>query len=207
MADDFGPIPFWDTDERGYEGPDYAANDWDRCVLGGVNLPGVVDTSGLSALSVKKAKASGKHGARVTTTGRNPQTAEIRVYIWTPAQWKIWQEVFPQIYGGDKSESTALDVYSPQLAMVGIKGVVVTSVTSPQPGRVRGEKMITIRVEELAPVKKANVTKSHKSGKDSNPPPLKSEFSDETGNVTTAYDTADNEVQEKPSTDRFYSAP
>jgi len=154
-----GAIPFWDADERGYDAPLFAPNPWDRLNIGGYQVPGVVDTSGASQqLAYNKGKPSGAHGARVTLTGKDPQPADVKVYISTPEQWSRWQTIKAAIYAADRKTVKALDVYSPALASVDVKSVIVVGMNAPAPGRVVGEKVIAFKVIEFAPVKKATAT-------------------------------------------------
>jgi hypothetical protein len=153
-------IPFWDTDERGYDAPLFASNPWDRLNLGGYQIPGIVDTSAASQqLAYNKGKPSGSHGARVTLTGKDPQPADVRVYISTPDQWARWQTIKAAIYSADRKTAKALDAYSPALASVDVKSVIVVSVAAPAPGRVPGEKVVAFKVIEYAPVKKSTAAK------------------------------------------------
>lgn len=207
-ADDllFPRVPFWDPDERGYTSPLYAPSEWDRCMIGGQKVPGIVDTSGMLTIKTHTAKPSGKSGARTTTTGREPNTGEIKVYISTPEQWAVWQTIQPRLTSGQSAETSALDVYSPQFAMLDIKAIVVTAISTPQPGRIHGERMISIRVVEYLPIAKkvSTASKSGSKSDDSKPPELERSFRPDGSEVNF---TPDNATQSVPSEDGFTANP
>lgn len=138
--------PFWDDNEVGYEAPLYAPGIWDAMTIGGEQIPGVVEVAALASISFNKSKASGKSGARLTFTGRDPQPIDLKVYICTPAQWTRWQEVKARVFLGIEA---AYDVYHPALAEVGIGSVTLTSIAAPAPGRVPGEKVIAVKLIEF----------------------------------------------------------
>jgi hypothetical protein len=201
------PIPFWDSDERGYDAPLFATNPWDCLQLGGMQIPGIVDTSAASQqLAYNKGKPSGAHGARVTLTGKDPQPADVKVYISTPEQWTRWQEIKPQIYAADRKVAKALDAYSPALASVDVKSVIVVSVSAPAPGRVPGEKVVAFKVIEFSPVKAkggapAAATQTPSASLRSEfLPPDAAGFTAASG--ATVVVTPANALQPKPSTDQ-----
>jgi hypothetical protein len=155
-----GSIPFWDTNADGYDDWVYATNPWDCLTLGAERIPGVVDCSAVSKLALKKSKPSGKHGARVTSLGRDPGEADIKVYISNPKQWDRWQEVEPKIFSGDRRDFLALDAQAPAFAAARVKSVAVISIASPAPGRVPGEKVIVVKVQEYSPPSKKAAVKT-----------------------------------------------
>lgn len=160
-----GAIPFWDTNTEGYDTWLYAPNPWDCLTLGGERIPGVVDCTAVSKLAVNKSKPSGKHGARLTSTGRDPSEAEIKVYISNPTQWDRWQQVEPKIYASDRRDFIALDAQAPAFAAARVRSVAVISIASPAPGRVAGEKVIVVKVHEYSPPSKKDAVKTPAASK------------------------------------------
>ena len=153
-------IPFWDTDTTGYPTWLYSPNPWECLTLGGERIPGIVDCTAIAKLATNKAKPSGKHGARLTSTGKDPQEAEIKVRISNPKQWIRWQEVDPRIYSSDRKDFNALDAVAPAFAAVRIKSITVLSIASPAPGQVPQERVIVIKIHEHSPPAKKDATKT-----------------------------------------------
>lgn len=151
-------IVFWDSDETGYTGETWAANEWDRVVLGGNVLPGICSVRATAARAVDKKRGAGFNGARVTVQGYDPQPVEIHVRLWTPEQWDYWQALHPLFFDRAKKKTIeALDIYHPSLALLGINSVVVSRISSPEQGTTRGEISIRIMCEEWSPPKKRKV--------------------------------------------------
>lgn len=154
-------IPYWDpsapVDPNEWV---YASNPWDCLTLGGEQIPGIVECVTKAKLATLKSKPAGKHGARLTSTGKDPQEAQIKVYLSNRRQWERWQQVRPKIYSGDRKDFLALDAIAPAFTDAGVKSIAIESIESPAPGRSPGERLILCIAREYAPPSKKKATKT-----------------------------------------------
>lgn len=144
-------IPFWDSNKKGYTGEVHSSNPWDCLVIGALKTPGYCEIAGTFLLASQKSKPSGAHGARVTVTGKDPQEIDVTIYMWTPDQWDYWQAMASNVCGSDKQTADAFDVYHPALASLGIKSAIILSRSTPNQGRVAGERSVRLRLVEYSP--------------------------------------------------------
>jgi hypothetical protein len=125
----------------GFEGPTYAANEWDRVVIGGYPYSPPLEqpmTPGICAVDVRKKrdterkKPKGSDGERVTMHGIGAADIEIRITIWTPEQLRrlndMWPVLFPKM---GKGSSAAYDLLHPMFKLHDIKAVQFTEGTGP----------------------------------------------------------------------------
>lgn len=131
------------------EGPLYATSEWDQVWLNWQQLPGVCSAKGLPTLAIDKKKAGGVDGAAITVQGYLPGPIEIESLIWTPAQWDKWQEIIGFIWRTPAKKSKisdlAIQISSPGLDWLGIKLAVILGVTPPEPGPIRGTRVIKVK--------------------------------------------------------------
>ena len=152
-------VPFWDnsgsTIGPGAEGKTFADEPWDVVRLLGNPLPGICRVTVESSRRVQHRKSDGTDGATPTFRGLNPAKVNIEVDIWTPAQHDIWNnEVVPRIWplaGKDITKLGALDIVHPATQGLGIKSVIVESLTDPRPGSVHGAKTIRLSCVQYVP--------------------------------------------------------
>lgn len=132
---------------------------YDQFVLAGKKSPGVCHFKGLPKreLGWEKQKAKGEDGASVVNNGVDLAEFSVELELWKDSyrdeftEWDKWRPILEtQIKEGSKS---ALDIYHPQLAELGIKSVVVKSWTAPSPDG-KGAGIAEITFLEYAPKKK-----------------------------------------------------
>lgn len=92
------PLPFWDSNESGYEGPDYAENDWDTIFFNGEQWPGVITAECRTTMKIDVKEPSGGDGSVLIERGYRSGTIVITVKLWTPSQWKLFQELLPKVW-------------------------------------------------------------------------------------------------------------
>lgn len=220
--------PFWDNDERGYEGPLYSSNAWDVVELGGQKLPGVWTAQAVASKRVDEKQAAGSHAATPTFLGKKPAEVTLTGYIWTPAQLKLWNDIVELIWPPPcllpmdakkakafkrKLDNTALDIYHPALAMLRISSVIVEAIPSPAPGRNSGERTVVIKCREFVARSKKTASSAVKTVESS--VGVVEEYQPQERNYTTAdgksvnvspAGTA-NAPKAKPSTSRGFIGP
>lgn len=102
----------------------------DYVVLAGVVSPGLAIVKGFDRAydwDIKKGK--GALGATVTFTGRAPAEGSITFQLWTESQFTEWATFVALIsVDATKKAPTALDIYHPALAEVGVKSVVIKKI-------------------------------------------------------------------------------
>jgi hypothetical protein len=91
-------IPFWDKNEAGYVGNDYPDNDWDKCKLAGVQVPGATEVIVSPKQKIEALKVHGVDGGPTIERGHEATKLVIEVKIWTPSQWRLWQELLAIIW-------------------------------------------------------------------------------------------------------------
>lgn len=144
-------VPFFTDDPASY----------DRVVFGGIELPGIAEIEDLEVSSRWDIKeAPGTDGATETYKGYTPASFSIRVRLWEPEHYRIWQNVLSQIRPRPgKSAPGALDVTHPDTAIWGIKAAIVTSIRGPlKGGATNDERHFVIACREYFAPKKKNVT-------------------------------------------------
>ena len=140
-------VPFWDGSSEAYiqvirPGP------WNRCKLGGIQLPGVVTVTGKPRerkIDVKD--AAGKLAAKITVKGWSPATLTIRCLIWTPTHLQDWRAARPQLVDA-KGKSDAVDVENPYAEAIEVRQVIIKNPGAIDPGPKPGTKIITIECIE-----------------------------------------------------------
>lgn len=192
-----GSSTFWDStvtaggsDPGGYFGDTYSANPWNYCTIAGQKTPGIAEVQVTPKLKLDQKKANGRHGSTHTKTGYDDAEVDIKIYMWTPEQWAVYeQHIVPIIWPPAKPDAQeaqqsnnktkkretafdgALSFVHPNAALYRVSAVVVTSPSGREPGRVVGEGMVRIKAKQWqAPsTKKKPVTKTVKKGYDVTP--------------------------------------
>lgn len=142
-------VPFWDSDD-----PEEGAA-WDRCSLGGTQLPGSATVQCPTRRDIDAKKSPGSDGATFADKGRELAQITIELFIHTREEWELWQAVRPTIeprrLGGDKAP-VAID--HPKAALAGVSAVYVSGIEEGDPSAAKG-MTISIQCIEWAPAPKA----------------------------------------------------
>jgi hypothetical protein len=110
--------------------PDDNPAAWNRCELGGLDMPGLalVKVRLSEELDIKKPK--GAHGATITRQGYNPAKVTILLRMWEAEQFEAFQDVVvplrPKVGGGRSAEP--LSIVHPRAALWGIQAVSILSI-------------------------------------------------------------------------------
>lgn len=89
---------FWANSGDGFEGEVFATNPWDSVKLADRRLPGVCKISGVAAEIIERQKPNGRDAAALIMRGYSQPEIEIEMLIWTPEQWREWQDVEATIW-------------------------------------------------------------------------------------------------------------
>lgn len=93
-------VPFW-TDDAGATDADPANKDrrtvWDKCVLGGVTLPGAAEVSVQQGRKIDDRGGPGRNGARLIDKGAEAGKVTIRLRVWTAGQLAELQRSLPSL--------------------------------------------------------------------------------------------------------------
>jgi hypothetical protein len=140
--------PYWDDD------PEL----WDQISIAGTVLPGKADADGSVGRKLDTRKPHGADGATIVDKGMDLAEVRITVYVWEPAHLEAWEKLLPTILPRQKlSDRTAVAVYHPSLAELGITRVQIKKV-----GALRESsptmKAATIEAIEFRPIQRRNVT-------------------------------------------------
>jgi hypothetical protein len=174
-------VPFPDSAGDGFdgwEGPDYMTNPWDLAVLNGIKVPGITQVKCTGKKKIDIPKATGRDGGPTTDRGHIAATIEITNTVWTPSQWRLWQQVEKAIWRPPGSP-----VVRPEGAVKGateIKAITISHPScSPPPRNVSAiliesfessewspqKGMVTrIKAVQYIEPKKANVTRAVSGG-------------------------------------------
>src|SRR5574343_179882 len=147
-------IPHWESD------PDV----WDTCLLGQLELPGVVRVDVKRGLDIDKKKAKGKNRARLTIQGRRPADVTITVRLLSPGDWASMVDVLARIEPKPdaKPESDCWDIAHPVAAARGVQSVMIEEIEGPQ--LVDGILEVKIKCVEFNPPPKPKLMKGRRSG-------------------------------------------
>lgn len=166
------PSPYWDNSVNasgqivgpGADGPLNAPMEWDTCQLQGIHLPGIVEFNVDSqSRRLQSKKQDGSDGSTPTFRGQNPAKGNLRITIWTPDQLTLMDSLLPIVYPNpnkDVNKLSALDVSHPVASQRRIKSIIITDVSGPSPGSVRGSKMYDLKWEQFVPIKAKSATKT-----------------------------------------------
>lgn len=133
--------------------------EWDCVTIGGDVSPGICKLSGFKrefGWEIKKGK--GARGSTVTLNEYPPVEGTITFSLWEPEhfdQWADFRENFK--YDPTKKPISAIEIFHPSLADIGIASVVCKSISAIEP---QGQGMFTITValiEYNPPPKKSAV--------------------------------------------------
>lgn len=142
---------------------------WDKVEIGQQESPGVCkvgDFKRAHEWDIKKGK--GTIGGTVTFVGRPPAKGTITFYLWEAEHFEEWARFRPLLqYDPTKAAVTAVDIYHPSLADIGINSVVTESIGAIQH---EGKQLYSIAVDFLEYF----------------PPPKKSAVGTPTGSKSTA---------------------
>lgn len=153
---------FWDSDTQGYTNLG-VPQAWVLWLLD-QPVPGFAEVDCEVAIATDRAKPTGADAGRVVVHGRQPVELAIRIHLWTPAQWDEWVALLPKLAPQvGRQAAQAISIVHGSLEGLGIGSVVVLSVSNPRPGRVPGERVVTLRaVEWRKPAKQRTATKKPK---------------------------------------------
>lgn len=150
-------LPFWDKNEAGYEGPDYALQPWDTIYLNGEQWPGVITAECRPVLRIDLKKKNGSDGGPLIERGFEHAKVIITVKFWTRGQWDILQQRVEGIWRKPgkpwpveiKSSSgqvtvPGVKVDHPALQFLNITKIGIESIESPRPAPEFGAFMVRI---------------------------------------------------------------
>lgn len=178
-----GGVPFWGDNP----------NAWDKCVLAGVELPGIANVEPTVEAKVDHKAIPGTHGAKLTYLGYEPAKVKISLTLWTPEQLQAYQELVPLIRPREKI--LPVDIAHPSCALHGITSVKVLKIEGPK--RNGSGDFCTI---ELSAIENWTAQRSNQAKVDSSANAL-----DKFNNVITP--KADQKVGAKPSTQNASFSP
>lgn len=161
--------PFWDSsgdEEDGYEGPDYMTDPHDVAFLNGSKVPGITRIKCTGKKKIDVPKATSRDGGPTTDRGHEAARLEITVTLWTPAQWKIWQEITKKLWRPPNaplsdSDIKAISIYHPSCSSepLSVFSILIETYESaewsPQKGAV-----VRIKAVQFIPHKAADVTRA-----------------------------------------------
>jgi hypothetical protein len=170
-------LPFWDKNEAGYEGPDYALQPWDTIYLNDEQWPGIVTAECRPVMKLDLKKKNGTDGGPLIERGYEHGKVLITVKIWTPAQWTILQERIASIWrkpgkpwpsetksGNGKVTVKGVKVDHPALLLLNIVKIGIIDIESPRDAPEFGAKIIRINAVQDFDAQK-DLTRRHKGAK------------------------------------------
>lgn len=181
--------PFWSQNLEGFEGPLYAPDPWDTCSLGGLRLPGIIEVSALPTQAADIQQPNDRDGAAIVMRGYLPGPVDIKITIWTPRQWEVYQQVLAKLWkkpgkiaptklppgkaaalaraGATEAEEAALDIIHPALnGALGIKSIVILGVGVPTPtDRPKQGRVVHWKCEEYVPTARRKATSKVKGSR------------------------------------------
>jgi len=151
--------PFWDNGE--VSPTEVFGNAWDYLVLGGYQIPGVLEEPPKVEPSRKADKKNGPglDGATLTWQGYEPPDVTFKILIWKQEQWEAWQELYPLILPRPgKPPAAPFTAEHPALAVVGIFEIAITKISAPERASQRGVMRITVQGVQWVKPKKVGTS-------------------------------------------------
>lgn len=161
---------FWDRNQRGYEGPLTSDNPHDVVTLGGIKLPGICKVTAAPSIQLDRQKVADTDSTNWIRRGYLPGPIDIECMVWTPEQWeqlefaisKLWKRPHKQApvergtskkksdtkAGAEEARASALTILHPNLALLGIRSVILEKVNLPEPGPVKGSRVVHFLCKE-----------------------------------------------------------
>jgi hypothetical protein len=151
--------PFWETSEN--VGTEIVGTPWDYVILGGYQLPGVLEEPPKAEASrkVDKKNGPGLDGATLTWQGYDPPEVTMKILLWKPEHWEQWQDLLGFILPRPgKPPAQPFRIDHPALSALGITEVAITKVSAPERASARGVMRITIQAQQWVKPKKVGTT-------------------------------------------------
>jgi len=139
--------PFWDDPNESLA--------WDHAVVGGELLPGlcVVKTTVKRDIQLKKAK--GKGGQTSEDQGNLAATGEIRMRIWTRAQWNEWLRILPTIQPRrPEGPKDPLEIIHPEPNSKSVSQITVDEIPPYEGPDEKGILTVVMKFKEWTPAPK-----------------------------------------------------
>lgn len=130
---------------------------WDVVTIGGVDSPGLCKLSGFKrdfGWQIKKGK--GSKGSTVTLNEYPPVEGTLTFRLWTRShfeEWALFRDNFK--YDPTKKPISAIDIYHPALADIGVSSVVCKSISALE-HQGEGLYQLTVELIEYNPPPKAS---------------------------------------------------
>lgn len=125
--------------------------DWDTCVLGKYQLPGVAKVSVKRARKLDKKSAKGRNGATITDGGGESAEVSIELSMTTAEEWDAWCAAL-KILDPTKVAPQAYDIVHPQAEAYQVASVMVETIESGPPDN--GIYTVKIKCAEWFPKQK-----------------------------------------------------
>lgn len=155
MSNTPAPQDFWQPGGTQTDLSDTLRGVWNTFYLLGSPLPGSAWVTGQRHQKLDNQQPSSGDGANLAALGTEPATFNVRLELWTPAQWDAWRKLIPQIEArAGKTLLNALAVRHPALAAHRItaaylKVIGLAEAIQGRPGIVQ----VTIQFYEWQPVR------------------------------------------------------
>lgn len=146
-------VPYWDTPpEALYPSDPNGFDPWDTIYFAGKRFPGIARVRTKKSRRVDVKEPRGQDGATMTSTGYKPAEIDITLSIWTQDQLSQLQKQMQIILpaAGAKGTITAVTVYYPALAVLGIGSIFIFDVDALEPSSPKGMWSMKIHCREWA---------------------------------------------------------
>jgi hypothetical protein len=143
-------IPFWEDNPFA----------WDQILIAGVQMPPKWRVEGAISRKLEVKNAPGADGSYVRDQGYQPQQIRLTYTMWTAQHLAALDQLLsrPGVKPQKQAKPQALDVVHPQLELLGIREIIVESIsTLKETGS--GIYEITFTAWESSPLKKVGVKK------------------------------------------------
>lgn len=140
---------------------------FDVVKIAGVECPGICVLTGFARSAewdIKKGR--GTKGGTATLSQLPPSKGSIEFSLWTDAQFEFWNTTYRKLFIVDPTRKggSAMDIYHPALAEIGVHSVVVEEIGALE-HKGKGLYSITVKVIEYLPPPKKTITSTPSGSK------------------------------------------
>jgi hypothetical protein len=130
-------LPFWDSSD------DEEAGAWDQCLLGGYDLPGIVEVEVEPKRKLDVQEGSGSDYDTVADKGQRSADIKVIWQVFEQEQWDACEEIMAVLWpASGKGKPGPLEIVHPKCALFRINAMVIEKI-NPQ-GPVDGVLTITL---------------------------------------------------------------
>lgn len=125
---------------------------WNVLQINGGDVPGIVKVEASIGRKIEEKKGRGADGGRLIDKGLELAKIKITVTFWTTDHWTSMEDLIEKLSARDQlARRNAVELFHPELAVLGLKKAVLKSMSTPKPSSIPGAREIVFDFIEYNP--------------------------------------------------------